>query len=106
LTPVARVVARAPAGPPSSVSLLPAFWLLVPGALGLVGVTQYVADVTTGGLDTLITTAATMVAVALGVLLGTPGSAELPRRARGGELSPAVGGPLATQAAPHVVEEP
>jgi uncharacterized membrane protein YjjB (DUF3815 family) len=105
MTPVARVVSRAPSGPPPSVSVLPAFWLLVPGALGLVGVTQYVADVATGGLDTLITTAATMVAVALGVLLGTPSSGGLPV-ARADELPSAVGGPLGAQAAPHVVEEP
>lgn len=29
--------ARIPGGPPSQVTFLPAFWLLVPGALGLIG---------------------------------------------------------------------
>jgi uncharacterized membrane protein YjjP (DUF1212 family) len=69
MTPVAVVVARQRSGPPALVSFLPAFWLLVPGALGLVGV----AGVLEGDLDatsTIITTVATMIAIALGVLLG------------------------------------
>ena len=37
MTPVALAVARLPDGPPSQVTFLPAFWLLVPGALGLIG---------------------------------------------------------------------
>ena len=38
MTPVAVVIARHRTGPPALVSFLPAFWLLVPGALGLTGV--------------------------------------------------------------------
>jgi uncharacterized membrane protein YjjP (DUF1212 family) len=71
MTPAARLVARAPNGPPAPVSVLPAFWLLVPGALGLLGVTKYLGADPLDGLNTLLTTAATMVAVALGVLLGS-----------------------------------
>ena len=71
MTPVARLVARAANGPPAPVSVLPAFWLLVPGALGLLGVTKYLGADPLDALDTLLTTAATMVAVALGVLLGS-----------------------------------
>ena len=44
MTPVAYAVERRPSGPPALVSFLPAFWLLVPGALGLIGITEYVAD--------------------------------------------------------------
>ena len=33
-TPVAAWVATRPSGPPSLASFLPAFWLLVPGAVG------------------------------------------------------------------------
>lgn len=87
MTPVARLVARAPNGPPAPVSVLPAFWLLVPGALGLLGVTKYLGADPLDGLNTLMSTAATMVAVALGVLLGTEirwtgrrGDASAPRR--------------------------
>lgn len=76
MTPVAVVVARQRSGPPALVSFLPAFWLLVPGALGLVGV----AGVLEGDLDatsTIITTVATMIAIALGVLLGLAVSGSL-----------------------------
>ena len=38
MTPVAVIIARQRTGPPALVSFLPAFWLLVPGALGLIGV--------------------------------------------------------------------
>lgn len=71
MTPVARLAARARNGPPPPVSVLPAFWLPVPGALGLLGVTEYLGTDPRDGLDTLVTTAATMVAVALGALLGS-----------------------------------
>ncbi len=69
MTPVAVVIARQRTGPPALVSFLPAFWLLVPGALGLIGVATVLdGDVT--GTSTIITTVATMVAIALGVLVG------------------------------------
>ena len=70
MTPVAMFAARRTDGPPAMVSFLPAFWLLVPGALGLLGVTSFLADDQVQGLTTLVTTAATMVAIALGVLVG------------------------------------
>ena len=76
MTPVAVVIARHRTGPPALVSFLPAFWLLVPGALGLTGV----AGVLNGDLDatsTIITTVATMIAIALGVLLGLAVSGSL-----------------------------
>ena len=76
MTPVAVIIARQRTGPPAVVSFLPAFWLLVPGALGLVGV----AGVLEGDLDatsTVITTVATMIAIALGVLLGLAVSGSL-----------------------------
>jgi uncharacterized membrane protein YjjB (DUF3815 family) len=42
----------------------------VPGALGLVGVTQLIGADSIDALATLAATAATMVAIALGVLIG------------------------------------
>jgi len=69
MTPVAVLISHAPGGPPPMVSFLPAYWLLVPGALGLEGVTSLLhGDVS--GLATLTTTLTTMVAVSLGVLVG------------------------------------
>ncbi|SFS16139.1 Uncharacterized membrane protein YjjP, DUF1212 family [Microbacterium sp. cf046] len=70
VTPVTALVARQPSGPAALVSFTPAFWLLVPGALGLVGV----ADVLGGDAAasaSLVATVSTMVAIALGVLAGS-----------------------------------
>ena len=69
MTPVAVAVARLRTGPPAFVGFLPAFWLLVPGALGLIGAAD-VLEGDTSGMGTLVTTVATMVSVALGVLIG------------------------------------
>jgi uncharacterized membrane protein YjjB (DUF3815 family) len=67
---VVLLVERLPNGPPKLVTFLPAFWLLVPGATGLIGVTQIVGtgfDVTSRALsDVLIT----IISISLGVLIG------------------------------------
>jgi uncharacterized membrane protein YjjP (DUF1212 family) len=70
MTPVALAVARLPGGPPSQVTFLPAFWLLVPGALGLIGVTEIVGDPASAGLDALVQPLGSIVSIALGVLCG------------------------------------
>jgi uncharacterized membrane protein YjjB (DUF3815 family) len=80
VTPVTALVARQPTGPAALVSFTPAFWLLVPGAIGLVGV----ADLLGGdaqGLTSLLTTLSTMVAIALGVLAGSTVSNRMQRPA-------------------------
>ena len=70
MTPVVLWVERLPNGPPKLVTFLPAFWLLVPGATGLIGVAQIVGtgfDVTSRALsDVLIT----IISISLGVLIG------------------------------------
>ncbi|MBH0084266.1 threonine/serine exporter ThrE family protein [Salinibacterium sp. SWN167] len=76
MTPVAVLVARHRSGPPAIVSFLPAFWLLVPGALGLVGVTEVLGG-NTGAFSSLITTVGSMIAIALGVLIGLAASSSL-----------------------------
>ncbi|MGC3994849.1 MAG: threonine/serine exporter family protein [Propionicimonas sp.] len=76
MTPVAALVARQPSGPAALVSFLPAFWLLVPGSLGLVGVAS-ILDGNAAGVNTLLTTASTMVAIALGTLAGAAVSSRL-----------------------------
>jgi len=70
MAPVAAYVATQRGGPPTQVSFLPAFWLLVPGALGLIGVTQLIGADGGEALASLTTTVATMVAIAMGVLIG------------------------------------
>jgi len=70
MTPVAMIVARQESGPPALVSFLPGFWLLVPGAVGLEGVTRFLDEDTAAGVSSLVTMGTSMVAIALGVLLG------------------------------------
>ncbi|WP_037503726.1 threonine/serine ThrE exporter family protein [Solirubrobacter soli] len=57
-------------GPPSLVVFLPSFWLLVPGSLGLIGTAQ-IATHTGDGFVTAAGAIAVIVAIALGVLVGS-----------------------------------
>ena len=70
MTPVAYLVSQQRGGPAAFASFLPAFWMLVPGALGLVGVAS-ILDGDSAGLNTLVTTASTMVSITLGILAGS-----------------------------------
>ena len=70
MTPVAYLVSRQHSGPAAFASFLPAFWMLVPGSLGLVGVAS-ILDGDSAGLNTLVTTASTMVSITLGILGGS-----------------------------------
>ena len=56
--------------PPMIVSYTPAFWLLVPGAVGFEGLAQLVNEDPAAGIDDLVTMAITMVSIALGMLFG------------------------------------
>jgi uncharacterized membrane protein YjjP (DUF1212 family) len=69
--PVAYAVQYRRSGPPVPVTFLPAFWLLVPGALGLQGVTMIVGANEAAGLGDFINALMTIVAIAVGVLVGT-----------------------------------
>jgi uncharacterized membrane protein YjjB (DUF3815 family) len=70
MTITARLVERTRFGPPALVSFLPGFWLLVPGALGLIGVTEYMASGPIVGVQDFLGTVGAMVAIAVGVLCG------------------------------------
>jgi uncharacterized membrane protein YjjB (DUF3815 family) len=72
LTVVAYLVERMPSGPPALVSFLPGFWLLVPGALSLIGMTEYLSQDRVRGTEDLLGALGSMMAVALGVLCGHP----------------------------------
>jgi uncharacterized membrane protein YjjB (DUF3815 family) len=56
-------------GAPVQITFLPAFWLLVPGAAGLVGLTEAVA--TDSGLADFMEALLSIMSIALGVLIGT-----------------------------------
>jgi uncharacterized membrane protein YjjP (DUF1212 family) len=70
MTPVAFWIQRRPGAPPALVTFLPGFWLLVPGSLGLVGLTQLVAEDGQAGLQTVGDMTFAIVAIALGVMVG------------------------------------
>jgi len=70
VAPLATVIERFPSAPPALVSFLPAFWLLVPGALGLIGVTQLVGNDSVAGATTFVDALISVIAIALGILVG------------------------------------
>ncbi|WP_264071177.1 threonine/serine ThrE exporter family protein [Mycolicibacterium komossense] len=67
LTIGAVLITRLPNSPPTMALILPGFWLLVPGSLGLIGVTELV-----GGDSSAVLTATiiSLVAIALGMQTG------------------------------------
>ena len=69
VTPVVFWIAGLRHGAPSQLTFLPAFWLLVPGAAGLVGLTEAVA--TDNGLADFTAALVSVMSIALGVLIGT-----------------------------------
>jgi uncharacterized membrane protein YjjB (DUF3815 family) len=70
MAPVAYWIQRQPGAPPALVTFLPGFWLLVPGSLGLIGLTQLVGDNRQAGLQAVGDMVFAIVAVALGVMVG------------------------------------
>ena len=68
MTLTAFGVERIPAAMPAHASFLPGFWLLVPGSLGLIGLTRLAGG---GSSQDLLATVGSIFAVALGVLCGT-----------------------------------
>lgn len=69
VTPLAYLIEMRFRGPPAVVTFLPSFWLLVPGALGLLSVTRMLSDRATG-IDGLITVIFVITSVAIGTLVG------------------------------------
>lgn len=69
VAPVVLWVSSLRHGAPSQLTFLPAFWLLVPGAAGLVGLTEAVG--TDRGAEDFAAALTSVMSIALGVLLGT-----------------------------------
>lgn len=70
VTPVATWVGTRRTGPPALATFLPAFWLLVPGAVGLIGVAEFVGSDREAGLDHFVNASITFIAIGIGVLVG------------------------------------
>ncbi|WP_156937648.1 threonine/serine ThrE exporter family protein [Haloglycomyces albus] len=59
-------------GTPAQVTFFPAFWLIVPGSLGLAGVAEFVSGTgISSGIADIITALLTVMSIALGVLVGS-----------------------------------
>jgi uncharacterized membrane protein YjjP (DUF1212 family) len=82
MAPIALAIERLPGAPPAQVTFLPAFWLLVPGALGLIGVTEIVGDPATATVEDLVRPIGAIVSIALGILSGVLLFRATSRRAR------------------------
>jgi uncharacterized membrane protein YjjP (DUF1212 family) len=71
MVPVAHLVGRAAHAPPAHVMFLPAFWLLVPGAIGLIGITEIVGENAEAGSENFLSALVSVPSIALGILVGT-----------------------------------
>ena len=70
MTFVAYLLARRPSTMPVYAVFLPGFWLLVPGTLGLIGVTTVLANPESASAGDILAIVASIASVALGVLCG------------------------------------
>jgi len=68
-TPIAYLIQLRFRGPPAMVTLLPSFWLVVPGSFSLISVTRMFTD-RAAGLDGLATAVFVIASIALGCLMG------------------------------------
>jgi len=69
--PAAYLVQRSAKAPPTQVLFLPAFWMLVPGGIGLTGVSDLITRSDPNGLHIITTTLLTIMSIALGVMVGS-----------------------------------
>jgi uncharacterized membrane protein YjjP (DUF1212 family) len=100
LTPFAALATRHSSAPSPLVIFLPAFRILVPGSLGLQGVTMLLGPLGSNGLTTLATTLTSMIGISLGVLLGLSFVERDPDRAWFGDVSAANDVPAEETATP------
>jgi uncharacterized membrane protein YjjP (DUF1212 family) len=70
ITPAAYFVQSQRGGPPAQVTFLPSFWMLVPGALGLTGVSELVVAKSGASIQDVVQTLLTIVAISLGMMVG------------------------------------
>lgn len=68
-TPLVYLIQLRFKGPPAMVTFLPSFWLLVPGALGLLSVKRMLSD-RAAGVEGLTTAVFVFASIALGTLMG------------------------------------
>lgn len=67
--PAVYLAARLRAAPPPAIMLTCAYWLLVPGSMGFIGISE-AASGTTGAMDTILQTFGSLIAIAIGMMIG------------------------------------
>lgn len=97
--PAAYLVQRNRNAPPTQVAFLPAFWMLVPGGIGLTGVSELITKSDPNGLHVLVNTTLTVLAIALGVLVGSGLATKRPP-----QITPMVDQLLGPDAGKHVAD--
>lgn len=85
MTPAVHAISRWRRGLPQMLLFLPAFLLLVPGAAGFIGVTELVGADRSVGAQAFQNTLVTVIAITLGVLIGS--ILMSPRRRRAGAIA-------------------
>jgi len=72
VVPLVQYLERFDSAPPAFALFLPAFLMLVPGSLGLLGVTELASiQPTNGGMGGIVSTLSAIISIALGLLVGT-----------------------------------
>ena len=71
MTPIVLWMSTQRWGPPTMVTFLPGFWLLVPGAAGLIGATEIVGTDSALGVSDFSAAINTVFSIALGILIAT-----------------------------------
>lgn len=69
VVPAIYLAARLKAAPPAAIMLTCAYWLLVPGAMGFIGITE-AASGTAGATATILQTFGSLIAIAIGMVIG------------------------------------
>jgi len=70
IVPVSQIIGQFRTGPAAAVVLLPSFWILVPSSLGFIGLAEVATD-QIGGLESLVSMGIAVLAIALGVMVGS-----------------------------------
>lgn len=70
VTPAAYFAQSQRGGPPAQVTFLPSFWMLVPGAIGLTGVSRLVVEGSAANVNDVTQALLTIVAISLGMMVG------------------------------------
>ena len=69
VVPAVRLIRLIPGAPPAAVMMTCAYWLLVPGSLGFIGLTEATTGAD-GATDTIVQTFVSLLAIALGMMVG------------------------------------